>query len=457
MGIKLDWEIEAEQSHVKSAGEDPATARRRRRARLKLVLFVMLIVGIIGGIAAFINYRLHTVDEEIENLLRNTVDAEVTALRLGDWNAFSLAQRSASGDWLQQQQQTFQDYQTLKQQQKIQLTGQILDLMIDKTRGRVKVEEIIEGTPYTRVWFYWRYDDGWRHVPPDYTFWGDVQQFNGKGILVRYQTVDEPLAKTMGAQLETWLQTTCAALICTNLPEINVDIVPDDSVQVSWSANNPWLLLVPSPYLKRARTDTPFDTGLQLSVANTLAERLVTQASGDLKPTYPADVYYLRQAVVSWLVGQFVQFDTNAFIISSLAKNYGAPAVGRLLQALRPDSDVSVFNTVTGVSALNQTNLDWRDFLTWRLVTERELIKRRDENNFLLLYDTRDDGVRNLAAQRFSELQTDSQPVVVSSRVETRVDGVPIIRALAQTGSKDSPVQQELIFRLSDGIWRRAN
>ena len=51
-------------------------------------------------------------------------------------------------------------------------------------RGRgCEVEEIIGGVPYGRVWFYWRYDDGWRHVPPDYTFWGDARTVEADGVL----------------------------------------------------------------------------------------------------------------------------------------------------------------------------------------------------------------------------------------------------------------------------------
>jgi hypothetical protein len=457
MGIRLDWEIEAEQSHMQRAGEEAVTARRRRAARLRLLVFVLVIIGILGGGVYFVLSRLQAVDAEIAQALRNTVDAEVTALRLGDLAAFSSAQRSASDAWMTEQQALFDNYQMLKVQDNIELTGQILDLTIDHTRARVKVQEIINGVPYTRVWFYWRYDDGWRHVPPDYTFWGEVKTYEVANVKVRYQTVDEPLATTMGDKLAGWVQTACAALTCGDLPLLAVEIVPDEALQTSWSSNNSWLLQMASPFVRRARSDMPFDTDLQFAVANLLAERLVTEASNNMQPVYPADAYYLRQAIVSWLVGRFVQVNTNAFVVSSLATNYGDSAVGRLLAAMKPDSTVALLGQVAGVSSLEQANLDWRDYLTWRVVTEDNLIKQRDDVNFLTFYDTRDDAARNLASQRFSEIPPDLSKVIVSEQLETDAMGIPVIRAVMVTGENEKAVRQEVLFRLADSVWKRLN
>lgn len=457
MGIRLDWEIEAEQSRIQRAGEDAVTARRRRLARLRLLLFILVILGILAGGVFFILSRLQAVDDEIAQDLRNTVDAEVTALRLGDYAAFSAAQRSASDTWLNAQKALFDNYQDLKMQENVELTGQILDFTVDRTRARVKVQEILGGVPYTRVWFYWRYEDGWRHVPPDYTFWGDVQTYEPQGVSIRYQTVDSTLATTMGDKLSNWLQTACSILTCGNLPSLMVEVVPDETLQTSWSVSNPWLLQIPSPYINRARSDMPFDTDLQFSVANLLAERLVSQASGNMQPTYPTDAYYLRQAIVSWLVGRFVQVDTHAFVISSLAANYGDVSVAHLLSAMKPDSSVTLLGQVTGVASLEQANLDWRDYLTWRVVTEDNLIRQRDDTNFLDLYDTRDDAARNLASQRFSDIPAQVSKVIVSEQLETGANGQPVLRAVMQVGEKENATQQEVLFDLVDGVWKRLN
>lgn len=456
MSIKLDWEIEAEQTHVKNAGEDPETRRRRRQARRRLLLVVLMVLALFGAVVGFLYLRLEQVEFEIEELLRNTVDAEIASLRLGDWQAFALAQRSASGDWLQKQEQVFQDYQRLKQEQTVELTGRILEAAVDRQRARVAVEEIIDGVPYTRVWFYWRYDDGWRHVPPDYTFWGELQRYDGRHVDVRYRSVDAPLAARLGPELDEWLTMGCAAVGCQTIPTVMVEIVPDEGLTLSWSETNPWLLQVPSPYLQRARSDQPFDLEQQFAVAGLLAERLVTLATNNMQPVYPADVYQLRQAVINWLVGRFVQMNTNSFLVASLAQNYGEAAVGRLLQAMQPESSIQILNAVTGVSSLEQTNLDWRDYLTWRLATENELIQRRDEANFVALYDTRDERVRELAYQRFAATPLNLQKVVVSAPVEVNAEGAPQIRAVVQVG-EDAASREEILFRLADGVWKRAS
>src|SRR5689334_9714999 len=153
MGIRLDWEIEAEQGQIKSAGEDVIAQRKRRVAWLRFILLVGVVALVLGGIAALITWRLRTVDDQIAQLLRNTVDVEVAAIRIGDQTAVLAAQRSASDEWAQQQAQLFNNYQQLKLTQQIELTGQILDLNINDTRARVEVQEIDNGVPYTRVWF----------------------------------------------------------------------------------------------------------------------------------------------------------------------------------------------------------------------------------------------------------------------------------------------------------------
>jgi hypothetical protein len=456
MGIKLDWEIEAEQTHIKNLGEDPETRRKRRQARRRLLLLVLGVLVLFGAIAGFLYLRLKQVEFEIEEVLHNTVDAEIASLRLGDWQAFSQVQRSASGDWVQTQEQVFQDYQQLKQEHQVELTGRILDTVVDRQRARLSVEEIIDGVPYTRVWFYWRYDDGWRHVPPDYTFWGEVRRYDGTHADVRYQSVDAPLAASLGPKLDEWLTNGCAAVGCQTIPTVMVEILPDEGLALSWSETNPWLLQVPSPFLDRSRSDQPFDLELQFRVAGLLAERLVTLAVNNMQPVYPADAYQLRQAVISWLVGRFVQMNTNSFLVASLAQNYGDAAVGHLLQAMQPDSSVSILNGITGVGSLEQANLDWRDYLTWRLVTENELIRRRDETNFLALYDTRDERVREVAYQRFAATPLDLQKVVISAPVEMSAEGVPQIRAVVQVG-EDAASREEILFRLSDGVWKRAS
>lgn len=456
MGIRLDWEVEAEQTHTQRAGEEPLSARRRRLARLRFLLFILFLLGIFVGLAGVVVWRLQALESEVEQALRSTVEAEVASLRLGDFSAFSAVQRSASPDWLQSQQQLFNQYQDLKLQQSVELTGQILDVNVDRTRARVTVQEIIGGIPYARLWFYWRYEDGWRHVPPDYTFWGEVHTDTQQDVTLRYQDVDALVAQAMQEQLPGWLQAACSALQCPTSPTLSIDIVPDETLQTAWAAGDAWQLQMPSPYVGRARADMPFDLDTQFVVANLLAERLVAESSAGLQPQYPADVYYLRQGIVSWLVGRFVLVNTNSFLVESLAASYGDSSVGQLLAALRSDSSVAVLSQITG-KPLDQTGLDWRDYLTWRLRLEDELIQARDEANFLSLYDTLDEAARNLAYQRFNVSLAISDKVVVSVQSEVGADGSPSLRARAQTGVGETATQEEIMFRLVADAWKRLN
>ncbi|MBZ0300887.1 MAG: hypothetical protein K8J31_14150 [Anaerolineae bacterium] len=456
MGLRLDWEIESEQQVVRQAtGEDPETRRQRRRRRFLILLIPLILLAIIGVVVGAVALRLREVDAEVEKVLVDTVDAEIATLRIGDEQAFMNFQRSASDAWQETQSQAFDAYQTLKLDSSIQLTGQIIDTVVDGSRARVQVQEIIDGTPYIRTWFYWRYEDGWRHVPPDYTFWGEGQRRESGTVTVYYQAVDDSLARITAETVANWLQTGCDSLGCETVPTLRVQIVADPGFKTDWSPDDPWLLRMRSPYTQLARMDAPFDFSLQFEVANLVAERLVSVASNDLQPVYPADVFYLRSSIVSWLVGRFVSINTNAFLIGSLAQHYGEAAVGLLLQALEPESDASVLNGVTGAATLAEANLDWRDFLTWRLALEDELIQRGDEGSFLALYDTRDETVRALAYDRYNRGTLAGSRVVVSVTPETTPAGFRQLRAQAQIGSTEQ--SDAVVFRLMNEHWLRAN
>ncbi|MCA9911604.1 MAG: hypothetical protein KC519_23275, partial [Anaerolineae bacterium] len=229
----------------------------------------------------------------------------MAALRVGDRTAYSSIQRSDSEAWLQSQQTLYDDYQTLKQQPNLILSGHALDVEIDGPRGRVLVEEILNGVQYARVWFYCRFDDGWRHVPPDYTFWGDQRLLESDQMAIRYWAVDEPFAQALASTLPAWLNAGCAALICADLPQLVVDIQPDESVETGWLADEPWHLRLASPFLHPVRMDQVWQPESRLAVAELLAKQLVSTAANGVEPVYPADAYYLRQVIASWLTKRF--------------------------------------------------------------------------------------------------------------------------------------------------------
>jgi len=458
MGIRLDWEIESERERLQSVGEDPEVAKRRRRALRRIILFTMLLVTIGACVVGLVLLRLQQVDEIFRQNLLDTVENEVAAVRVGDRNAYTNIQRSDSEAWLLSQQQLYDDYQALKQQPNLILSGHVLDAQIDGPRARVLVEEIINGAQYARVWFYWRFDDGWRHVPPDYTFWGEQRVLESDQLAIRYWSVDEPFAQELASALPAWLNAGCGALICPQLPQLVVDILPDESVQTNWLSDEPWHMHIASPFLQAVRMDAIWQPESRLTVAGLLAEQLVSTVSNGVEPVYPADAFYLRQVIVSWLTKRFSGVEINTYSIDTFAARYGEAAVGRLLGLMTPEASVAVMAQAAEVASVADLEIDWRDFLTWRLTLEQELIAARDDAHFLSLYDLNDLAVRDAAFARFEEGVRGTRLLV--SDVTRGADSVGNPALFARTivlGTDGSSREDQVVFRLLDGMWKRAS
>jgi hypothetical protein len=456
MGIRLDWEIESENAGAHSATEDPNVIQARRRIRARFVITFLLALAVVLGLGAFVVWRLNEGEQRIEQFLRDTVSSEVAALRIGDWNAFSNIQRSADQNWIEVQQKRFFDQmQTAKAETDIQLTGTVRDVEIDGSRGRVLVEEIVGGVPYVRTWFYWRYEDGWRHVPPDYTFWGISQQYNGSSVTVRYHGLDEPFARELGVGVEGWVSSVCAAILqCGDFPHITVEIAPEEGIGApQWRQDNPWVLRVASPYVDRARQDQPFSGEVKNQVASLIAERLVSESSSTATPmTAPADMSYLRQSVVDWLYGRFIGMNAEQHLIDSLTRNHGNTSVGELLRVQQPDGSMGALAQVID-GQLGTANLDWRDFLTWRLRLENTPLS---EGEFLALYAPSAEGI---ARERFLQMNPNApEPTVVEVIPRVGDEGSPQLEAVVRyTGQDGSQNEGRVLFRLIDNVWRRVS
>lgn len=464
MGIRLDWDIETEKSGVFDTREDPEMARRRRRRRRRLLLMVVGLLLILSGLGGALVWRLTETQNAIEILLRNTVDAQIAALRIGDRSAFLAAQRSADPAWEVYQRQLFDQYQQFKVERDLRLTGTVRELTIDGLRARVVVEEIIDGIPYAQAWFYWRYEDGWRHVPQDTTFWGELLQYIGRGVTVRHRALDERLARDLGVAVESWISATCGPILqCGDLPHLTISIVNEAIPRPTWDAERPWTLLVGSPLLGRMRYDQPFSGQLRIDVAEAVARRLVEEASQRrASPVYPRDAYYLRPAITSWLIGRFAQVNTNSLLITSLAENYGTQKIGELLLALTPEAQAEVLAGVTGVARLDEANLDWRDFLAWRLRVEGELYARAsgsrdaDQAEYLALYDPlfQETGLNRYRAA--TPPLSDADIILIER--STAPDNVPQLVAVARFRLPEGGIREQyIVFRLSGGTWRRAS
>ena len=106
---------------------------------------------------------------------------------------------------------------------------------------------------------------------------------------------------------------------------------------------------------------------------------------------------------------------------------------------------------------LELADLDWRDFIAWRLRIEAELINARAENEWLQLYDTSEESVRITAYERFSQNAPTMANTVIDQLVWTNEEAMPQLRVTIQV-SEDNDAEVEIVlFNLVNQVWKRAS
>ena len=453
MGIRLDWEIENEPV-AQGAGENAEFGRqrrvRRRRTLLAMVAVGLLVAGIVGGIMA----RLRYVDSEIERQLRDTVAAEMAALRIGDIAGYLTIQRSESDAWMLGQTDLYWQYQELKRQYPVDLTGTILDLEIDETRGRVLVEEVINAQRFQQMWFYWRYEDGWRHVPRDVTFWGEPEMAAGTGFSVEYGAADTRLVEALLPGLERLWGEGCIWLGCTSgLPELIVRVIPDPFVGVSWSPDETNTLWVASPLVSRAPVDEPLPAETRREVGVLLAERILQHARAGITAVPGTDAAFVEGALEDWLVGRYLGDGgvLGSSFVESLVQAYGDRIPSLLVAGFGAEAAISDLALIFA-TPLDALQVDWREFFQWRLALEPYWLAQGNWQAVLALYD---DLAQNEAQRLVNTPGAASQPVLTVMRVVTGAgsDGAPRAWAVVQyPDGSEGPIA----FRMVEGVWRRS-
>ncbi|MEP7286321.1 MAG: hypothetical protein ABI947_11190 [Chloroflexota bacterium] len=454
MGIRLDWEVDSERVSHRS-GEDPDGRKQRRQQRLRLLFFTFGIMIALCAIGAVIWYRLYTVDEQLKRELIETVQAETANLRAGNFAQYIAIQRTApGGSWFQDQIERFRRYQDLKTKSSVKLTGNVLSTEIDGSRGRAVVEEIIDGVTYETVWFYWRYNDGWRHVPSDFTFWGDQKDMTGKVSTISYSQLDAPLAQALASRVDKWWSDACGYLGCSQVPKLTVEITANEVDQVQWDSKKDNTLLVPSPLASgdRTRVDTILSDQMEDSIAAMLATRAFDLATSNLRPIPTADAAWLRQATIDWLTYTFVGRGdpVRVSFIQSLKDHYGTAGLVNVIHALTPSTDIGVVG-VALKQPIELLALDWRMFFQWRLEVEKTLIARNDVAGFQALWDAANPAALEQMRERMAH-PTQSTPQVQAVSISPGSDGVS--RATVQTTADGQSVV--IIFRLVEGGWKRS-
>ncbi len=455
MGIRLDWQIEAERAYQR-AGEDPSEKRRRRLQRLRILAFTVGIILFLCFLGGLVWLRLYTVDSQLREALVNTVQAETATLRIGDFGGYLAIQRSApGGPWIEEQSARFKRYQDLKTKSDFKLTGNVVEAVVDGPRGRALVEEVIDGVPYRSVWFYWRYGDGWRHVPSDFTFWGDAQTINGKISTVKYNQLDAPLSQALAPRIDRWWSEGCGYVGCGETPKLTVEIVAEPVGQVRWDETKPNTLIVPSPLAidDRARADLPVPFVTEEAIAAQVASRVFDLATGNLRPAQTADAAWLRQMIVEWLSSTFVgrgDPDQMSFV-QSLKDHYGPSALIALVRELEAKDDIGVVG-VALQQPLESLALDWRTFFQWRLNVEKTFLSRNDQAGFQALWDTANPQALEQMRQRMSR-PGEQTPQVQAVAISPGPDGASRATVQAMVDGKG----QVIVFRLVDGAWKRSS
>jgi len=453
--IHFEWDVESQQVE-RFDSEDPQAKRRRRRNLLLLVALVCMLLAAIALGLMFVRQRIHEVETLFAQLLQDTIKAEVAALRIGDLNSFLNVQSPEDLAWINHQRAMFHLYSDLKTDGAIELTGSILAVDIDGERARALVQENINELPYTRLWFYRRSGEGWKHIAPDRSFWGEESAVESASVLVHYRTVDQEFARQVSAVLQDWITRGCKFLDCGDLPRLIVDIVPEAADAATWIDEPALHLQIRSPYSDIARADTPFDGPLQLLVSRMVAERLVNEHTGYLTAVYPHDVHFLKGAAIAWLSEVFTRLDSGAALMRSLAENYGDDKIAQLLTQLSATSDMSIIEAVVD-EPLEGADLDWRDFIEWRLRLESELINTDRQNEWLSLYDTSDENARLAAYDRYNRSAAASDYRVIDQLVWSTPNGWPQLRAAVQVRGEGSVADEIILFNLVNSVWKRAN
>ena len=447
MGIELKWDVDAADEQTQS-GAVGSRGRRRPWKGLARLVFLLLVLALV---AAGFHLRLREVDAQQENLLRASVEAEITALRLGDLQAYQQFQDGEDPARQLLWRETFDAWQVRKVESNA-LGGEVVALAIGGDDAWVQVEEIINGETWLHTWYYRRSGDAWRHVSPQAGWRGHERSHRRGGLRIDFDDIDAPLVDALAPQLESWLESACRLLNCAAVPELNVQVLARPGVPL-WSTADSWLLLLPSPRAGLARQGDVPGAGLRADIATLLAQRLVREIAGQPGPDWSTEAGWLHGSAGAWLAGRLLQRDSGQQLLQSLSANYGDDSLSALVQGLEPDATLDLVARVTAEPDLHEAALDWRDLLQWQLEQEAATRLAGNVDAFLALYDLRDDALGVLARARLVAGEFVGALAIDEVAPVNASDGSALLRARVRDASGTVAV----FFRLVEGRWLRAS
>jgi len=369
MGIKLDWNIDADDEQ-RRVEEDPlVVAARKQSARQlrNLVIFVAIVSLLAGAVALS---RLRRAEGQRRAELEAAVAAEALSLRIGDETAFLECQEHEPR-WRAFQRGTFEEYQTLGS--RLVVSGEILDLTIDANLARVVLRETLDGEPYRVTWFYEYFpDEGWRRIPSSGAFLGWIRHLETDHFEVFYREADEDYTQAVIAQTETWVGEICGLTPCVGIPQMTVFIVTEPLHEVTWQVGGTPALLVPSPATMRLRERAPLeDPALRSGLAETLTWQWATAILGGAI-TNQTDAEWMRDELAAWLAVGIDDTQPGSDAMDALVDTYGAELVMEWVSRVRTGERVLPTLALLSGNVLTTLPVPWEGFFEHRLQVEFE-------------------------------------------------------------------------------------
>ena len=358
MPVQLEWE----NSNLTPNNDHQLSTSNRKKW---LWIFTATVAFLVTIILVAAKLRLDQIEHWQQQTLIDAFNTELIALRIGDVNKFTELQHQGDEVWLNQQVDYFYSVQETSN---LILSGEILESEITNSGnlGIIRFREIEDGIPYERLWFYWDFQElGWRHLPQNTALWGDARTIQKNNIDIRYFSRDEDFANDLSNVLPSWLEIGCQVLSCDVHPTLQVDIVPDPNLVMSWNTINTWNLRIPSPLLIRLRSDIPFSNNLRLSIAELLTSQLVNSTLNQTTMDETEDDVFYWQKIKAWMVGSFLERENVSPLLHSIADQYGIHTLGMILQERGGLNLLPALRKTTNESLANLALLDWRDYLEW--------------------------------------------------------------------------------------------
>lgn len=374
MGIRLDWNVESDGGWEQIAEDPEAVAARKRRVRRvrNALLAVLALIAVGAGVVV---HRLRQVQQQLRADLEATVAAETLALRIGDEEAFLDAQHHQS-EWLQVQRRTFEQYQTLGS--RLEVSGEIVEVVIYRDMARVVLRETLDGRAYHVTWFYHHDNASWRHIPSRAEFWDERLRIRTTHFDVIYAEPDQALAEAVSKQAEAWWETACHLTACDKMPQrITLRIEPEPLESSDAPTSNMWVVRIPSPTMVGIAMSGEIEPELFGRLASDLSGRWAIFAVEDLLDDTPlpeTEVLWLIEPLQDWLHQAFDPSAPPSDFFSPLVEQYGPDIVPELMERLRQGEGVlPALRVLTGSDPLDLP-VAWESYLEANLQAQMALV-----------------------------------------------------------------------------------